>query len=157
MTTSRTTTPSKSGKLYFLNPQSVAFQAVLDLFESAMRADSALHQSGASILSQIGFELGNTAAKAWADCDTAVKTLLMMPDLHKCSRIAAEFLMLLLPEHIEDDLNFQGYFSKLSKASKTLRKRDQLLADQMMDAALIFHVFEANAKLAKLQRVHVAA
>jgi hypothetical protein len=63
--------------------------------------------------------------------------------------------LLLLPERLEDDLDFQGYFSKLSKASKALRKRDHLLADQLMDAALIFHVFEANLKLAKLQRVLV--
>lgn len=157
MTTSPDTTPSKSGKLYFLNPQSVAFQAVLDLFDSAMRADSMRHLSGASIHTAIGAELGHVSAKAWADCDTAIKTLLLMPDLDKRTRITAEFLMLLLPEHIEDDLDFQGYFSKLSKASKALRKRDHLLADQLMDAALIFHVFEANLKLAKLQPVQVTA
>ena len=157
MTTSSNTTPSMCGKLYFLNPQNVAFQAVLDLFDGAMRADSMKHLSGASIHTEIGAEFGHDAAKAWADCDTAVRTLLMMPEIDKRTRITAEFLMLLLPEHIEDDLDFQGYFSKLSKASKALRKRDHLLADQLMDAALIFHVFEANLKLAKLQRVQVTA
>jgi len=157
MTTSPDTTPSEPGKLYFLNPESVAFQALLDLFERAMRDESMMHLAGASIHTEIGAEFCHQTAKSWADCDTAISTLLMMPDLDKRIRTSTEFLMLLLPEHIEDDLDFQGYFSKLSKASKAMRKRDHLLADQLMDAALIFHVFEANLKLAKLQRVLVTA
>lgn len=151
-----TTTPSKSGKLYFLNPESVAFQALLDLFERAMRDESLMHLAGASVHTEIGADFCHRTAKSWADCNTAISTLLMMPDLDKRIRISTEFLMLLLPEYIEDDLDFQGYFAKLSKASKSLRKRNHLLADQLMDAALIFHVFEANLKLAKLQRVQVA-
>ena len=50
---------------------------------------------------------------------------------------------------------YHRFFKMFSDKSKRLRKKDIGLAHQMMDAALIFHVFEANAKLAKLQRVTV--
>ncbi|MEL6958960.1 MAG: hypothetical protein AAGL89_08440 [Pseudomonadota bacterium] len=54
MTDIPTTTPQMAGKLYFLNPERVAFQAILDLFDRAMRDESLLHLSGASIYTDIG-------------------------------------------------------------------------------------------------------
>lgn len=156
MTDIPTTTPQMAGKLYFLNPERVAFQAILDLFDRAMRDESLLHLSGASIYTDIGAELCDTAAKSWADCETAIETLLMMPDLSKLLRITTECLQRLLPAHITDDFDYPRFFKMFADKSKRLRKRDHGLADQIMDAALIFHVYEANVKLSKLQRVVVA-
>lgn len=155
MSKTPTTTPPKAGKLYFLNPERVGFQSILDFFEQAMRDESMMYLSGASIHTEIGTELGHRVAKSWADCETAVNTLLLMPDLSKLLRVTTESLQRLLPEHITDDFDYHRFFKMLSDKSKRLRKKDIGLAHQMMDAALIFHVFEANAKLAKLQRVTV--
>lgn len=156
MPNSSTTTPQMAGKLYFLNPERVAFQAILDLFDRAMRDESLLHLSGASIHTDIGAELCDRAAKSWTDCETAITTLLMMPDLSKLLRVAVESLQQLLPAHITDDFDYHRFFRMFSDKSKRLRKRDHGLGDQIMDAALIFHVYEANVKLSKLQRVVVS-
>lgn len=156
MTEISNTTAHEAGKLYFLNPERVAFQAVLDLFEKAMRAEAMLFLSGAPRDSDIGTALGDTVARAWADCDTALDTMLRMPDLSPVLRAVADRLQLLLPRLLTHDFNFQHHFMTLSNTSKKQRKIDHGLADQIMDAALIFHVCEANVRLSQLQRVTVA-
>ncbi|MBU2994037.1 hypothetical protein Q4555_15635 [Octadecabacter sp. 1_MG-2023] len=155
MSKTSTTTANSAGKLYFLNPERIAFQAVLDLFNRAMRHESNLYLSGASIHTDIGTELGDHAAKSWSNCEAALDTLLMMPNLSKLLRVTAQNLQRLLPEHITEDFDYQRCFKAFADKSKTLRKSDHGLADQMMDTALIYHVHEANVKLSKLQRVTV--